>query len=213
MFRKLFSPDSDLMIVMTWITDCIFLSVFWLLGCAPLVTVGGSCAALYDAAYRTFRRKNKGAWRRFWRVWLKNWKSGIVPGLFVMAILIALGWGMIQLWNRAVLEGAWLLFAAAAVVAVILLGALSVVLPMVSRFENRPLQQIGNAFAVAMANLPRTFLLGILQAITMFACAYLVAPILFLPALTALISSWLIEPMFKPYLPENYHEIDPSENL
>ena len=27
------------------------------------------------------------------------------------------------------------------------------------------------------------------------------------------IESWLVEPMFKPYMPEDYYEIDPSENL
>lgn len=213
MFRKLFSPDSDLMIVMTWITDCIFLSVFWLLGCVPVVTIGTSGAALYDATYRAFRRKNKHSWQRFWRVWLSNLKSGIVPGVFVTVALLAGGWGMIRLWNNAVLGGGWVLFAAAAVVAVILLGALSVVLPMVSRFENQPLRLIGNAFAVSLANLPRTFLLGVLQAGTIFACVYFVIPVVFLPAVTALLSSWLVEPMFKPYMPEDYYEIDPSENL
>ena len=35
MFRRLFDPQSGLMITMTQITDCIFLSLFWLLGCVP----------------------------------------------------------------------------------------------------------------------------------------------------------------------------------
>ena len=213
MFRKLFAPDSDLMIVMTWITDGIFLSVFWILGCSAIVTIGTSSAALYDATYRAFRRKHKHSWQRFWRVWLDNVKSGIVPGLFVVAAMIAIAWVLIRVWNNAVLQGGWMLFAAVALVAVILLGALSVVLPMVSRFQNTALRTLGNAFAVALANLPRTFLLGILQAITIVVCVYFVVPVVFLPALTALISSLFVEPMFKPYLPEDFYEIDPSENL
>ena len=32
MSRSIFHPDSALMITMTQITDCIFLSIFWLLG-------------------------------------------------------------------------------------------------------------------------------------------------------------------------------------
>ena len=40
MFRNLFKPDSPLMITMSRITDCIFLSLFWLLCCIPVVTVG-----------------------------------------------------------------------------------------------------------------------------------------------------------------------------
>lgn len=146
-------------------------------------------------------------------MWLDNWKSGIVPGLFVMVAVIAGGWGMIQLWNNAVLSGGWMLFAAAAVVAVILLGVLSVVLPMLSRFENKPLRTIGNAFAVAFANLPRTFLLGVVQACTIFACVYFVIPVLILPCLSALVSSLLVEPMFRPYLPEDFYEIAGTEQL
>ena len=49
MLRNLLRPDSGLMIAMTQITDCIFLSLFWILGCVPVVTVGTACAALYDA--------------------------------------------------------------------------------------------------------------------------------------------------------------------
>ena len=49
MFRSLFRPDSPLMITVNQITDCIFLSLFWILGCFPVVTAGASFAALYDA--------------------------------------------------------------------------------------------------------------------------------------------------------------------
>ena len=52
MLRNLLRPDSGLMITMTQLTDTIFLSLFWILGCLPVVTIGASCAALYDAAYR-----------------------------------------------------------------------------------------------------------------------------------------------------------------
>ena len=46
MFRNLINPDNGLMITMNQITDCIFLSLFWLLGCMPVFTAGASCAAL-----------------------------------------------------------------------------------------------------------------------------------------------------------------------
>ena len=49
MFRNLLRPDSPLMITMNQITDCIFLSLFWLVGCIPVVTAGASFAALYES--------------------------------------------------------------------------------------------------------------------------------------------------------------------
>ena len=55
MFRNFFRPDSALMITLSQITDCIFLSLFWIMGCVPVVTAGASFAALYDATYRGLR--------------------------------------------------------------------------------------------------------------------------------------------------------------
>ena len=52
MFRNLLRPDSALMITMTQITDCIFLSLFWLVGCIPVITIGASFAALYECLRR-----------------------------------------------------------------------------------------------------------------------------------------------------------------
>ena len=46
MFRNLLKPDSGLMITLTQLTDTIFLSLFWILGCIPVITIGTSCAAL-----------------------------------------------------------------------------------------------------------------------------------------------------------------------
>ena len=44
MARKFLNPDNALMITMTQITDCIFLSLFFLIGCIPVFTVGASFA-------------------------------------------------------------------------------------------------------------------------------------------------------------------------
>ena len=49
-------------------------------------------------------------------------------------------------------------------------------------------------------NLPKTVGLGILNALTIFLCVRFVIPLFFLPALSALLGSLLIEPMFKPYM-------------
>ena len=57
-----------------------------------------------------------------------------------------------------------------------------------------------NTILLGFANLPRTLLLGILNAAAIFLCARYVFPLFFLPSLAALIGSLLIEPMFKPFM-------------
>ena len=102
MLQKLFNPDNALMITMSQITDCIFLSLFWLLGCVPLVTVGASSAALYDAAFRAFRQGDKHSWRRFFGTFRRNWKAGILPSLVFLAVFALAAWLLIRIWNAAV---------------------------------------------------------------------------------------------------------------
>ena len=201
MFRNLLKPDSPLMITMTRITDCIFLSLFWLLCCIPVVTVGASFAALYDASYRTFRKNERNSWQRFFGVFRENWKAGIVPSV----IFLAAGWGLLKgtiaLWNLAVAGTmSWMLFAALAFVAVVLLGMLSILFPVLSRFENSLGALLKNTVFLAMANLPRTAVLGAINAVTVFLCARLVVPLFFLPSLAALFGSFAIEPMFRPFM-------------
>ena len=201
MFRNLFDPDSGLMTTMTWITDCIFLSLFWILGCAPVITVGASCAALYDAVFRGFRGGEKHCWKRFFKAFRQNWKAGIGPTLLFLAACYGLAAGVIGLWNGAVYGTVnWALFAGAAVLAVLALGILSVLFPMLSRFENSFGGLVKNTLLLALANLPRTFLLGALYGAAVVLCVRLIIPVFFLPALSTLLATYLIEPMFKPYL-------------
>ena len=204
MFRNLFNPESGLMITMGQLTDSIFLSLFWLLGCFPIVTIGTSCAALYDAAYRGFRKGAKHSWQRFWQVFKENWKAGIVPTVLFLLLMCLLGKAVILVWNAAVAGAvSWMAFSGAAFLAVVALGILSLTFPVLSRFENSLGGLLKNTLLLALANLPRTIVLGIVTAAAIFLCARFVFPLFFLPALAALIDSLLVEPMFKPFMPES----------
>lgn len=203
MFRNLLKPDSGLMILLTQVTDSIFLSLFWLLGCFPVVTIGASCAALYDAAFRGFRQGEKHSWQRFAHVFRENWKAGILPTLAFLVLFYLLGKGMILLWNAAALgKLSWGLFSAGALLGLLALGILSLLFPLLSRFENTTATQLKNTLLLGLANLPRTLGLGIVQGAAIYLCARFVFPLFFLPALTALVDSFLVEPIFRPFLPE-----------
>ena len=203
MFRRFLNPDNALMITMTQITDCIFLSLFWLLGCIPVVTVGASFAALYDATYRGFRQGEKHCWGRFWQVYKTNWKAALVPTVVFLAAGTLLTKTLIALWNSAVAgQISWMLFSGLAFVGVLAVGILSILFPMASRFENSLSMLLKNTVLLGFANLPRTLALGLLNTITVMLCAVFVIPLFFLPSLAALIGSLMIEPMFRPYQPK-----------
>ena len=204
MFRNLFNPDSALMITMAQITDCIFLSLLWLLCCFPVFTAGASCAAMYDSVFRAFRQGEKNSWGRFFRVFKDNLKSGILPGLVSILLFYLLLKAVVGTWNAAVTGAlSFAVFAAAAFAAVLALGILALIFPVLSRFENSFFALLKNSLFLAMANLPKTMFLGILCAVSILLCLRFVFPLFFLPALASLISTLLIEPMFRPFMPED----------
>ena len=211
MSRNILRPDSGLMITMTQLTDTIFLSLFWLLGCFPVVTIGTACAALYDAAFRGFRQGEKHSWQRFWYVFRENWKEGVVPTVLFLILLILLAKGLVLVWNAAAMGRIrWMLFSAAGFLGVLALGTLGLLFPLLSRFENSLGMLLKNTVLLGLAHLPRTLALGIIHGVAIFLCARFVFPLFFLPALTALISSLFVEPMFKPFMPETEEITSPT---
>ncbi len=203
MFKSLFNPENGLMVTMAQVTDVIFLSLFWLLGCFPILTIGPAAAALYDACARGLRTGDKHTWHRFLTSFRGSLKVGIPATAVYLALVIAGGWGMIQVWNGAVYgQISWALFAAAALLGMLGLGILSLLFPLLSRFEMGLGLLLKNTFLLGLVNLPRTLLLGMLQGLTVWLCARFILPLFFLPAVSALLSSLLVEPMLRPFLPE-----------
>ena len=201
MFRNLLNPENGLMVTMNQITDCIFLSLFWFLGCIPVITAGASCAALYDAVYRRFRLGEPKCWGRFFSTFTRDLKASLIPNVLFLAALWFGGRGLIGLWNAAVAGSmSWPVFSGLTFLAVTVLGILGVLFPMLSRFANPLPVLLKNTVLLSLANLPRAVALGVLNALTGWLCLRFIFPLFFLPALSALISTLLLEPMFKPYL-------------
>lgn len=203
MASNIFRYDSGLMITFAQITDCIFLSLFFFLGCVPIVTIGASWAALYDATHQAFRLGSKHSWSRFLHTFKSNLRGSLTPNLLFLALFLLTGRGVILLWNRAVAETiSWAVFAGGAFVAVLIYGILSILFPMLSRFENSTGALLKNTVFLGLANMPRTLALGIVNAGALLLCLRFVFPLFFLPCLAALIGTFFLEPMFKPYMPE-----------
>ena len=137
MFEKLYDSDNGLVITMNWITDCLFLSMLWLLFSVFLIPFGPATAALYDTAYRTFRKKERVVYRRFFSSMKKNLRVGIPAGLLFLGLVF----GGVKLWDAlgALAAGGsstayaalWGYF----VLLLLLLGLGGLMFPLLSRFE------------------------------------------------------------------------------
>lgn len=198
MFRNF---SHSLAVAVSQAVNCVVLSLCWVLCSLPLITIGASSAALYDAVYYGFLRGEKHPRQRFFRSFRNNLKPGILPGIVYLVLFCAGGWGLLRLWNTAVWEQvSFGMFGAAAFAVALLLGTMSVLFPLLSRFNNTFGGLLRNTVLLALVNLPRTLGLGFVNTITVLLCAKLVLPLLFLPALANLLGTVFLEPMFRPYM-------------
>ena len=150
------------------------------------------------------RRGELRSWARFAGVFKRDLVSGLIPSVLFLCALWFGGKGLIGLWNAAAAGSiGWMGFSAVTFLAVSALGVLSVMFPLLSRFDNPLPLLLKNTVLLGLSNLPRTIALGLLNAVSAWLCIRWIFPLLFLPAVSALISTLLLEPMFKPFMPNS----------
>ena len=88
--HSLFDMNSPLMNGLGKIFDTILLSLCWISGCLPIVTIGTSCGALYRTVYRCLRKDDGYPLKTFWDTYRKNLKNGIITWLPILALFVFL---------------------------------------------------------------------------------------------------------------------------
>ncbi len=115
--------------------DVVLLTVYWVAGSLPLVTIGTSAAALYYATDRSVLEDRDTATESFWRSYRKNLKMGTAHWLLSLAL------GFVFLLNfgicRAKMTGhmQWIFCALYLVLTAFLIMNACYVFPMVARYD------------------------------------------------------------------------------
>ena len=111
MFRSIFRPYGLVWTVLNTITDVVGLTLCWLLCCLPIVTVFPATAALYDAVVHGIRYREEGPYKRFFRTFRAEWKSGILSTLLWGAVLGFFGYLLAVLLTMARQDSGFSLYA------------------------------------------------------------------------------------------------------
>lgn len=177
------------------------LSVVWILGCMPLVTVASSTTALYYAVIKSIRRDYGSAMQEFWQSYRRNLKRGI-PITMVMALTAALlGWNIWLLsqegqQNNFLLWGSIVLLAAEACTAVY-------ICPVLSRFSMSAGKAVRLAFVMSVRFFPITLILGLGTVLLVYLQIFVlpIPTVLLLPSLWAFASTFLMEKALRKFMP------------
>lgn len=203
----LFSPDGMGTEFFRQTGGIIVLTLMWMIGCIPILTIGTSTAALYYATVKAVRRSHGQPWREFMRAYQRNLKSGIS----ITCILLLCG-GIIgyEIWlvntNALDLGDLWMV---ASWTILGFLGFLSLfIFPVMSRFDV-PFSKLWTlSFLIAMRSWYMGVLLAMLLAAMILMQLYIlpIPLILITPGLTVYIGSFLMEKAMKKFMPPTEEE-------
>ena len=200
MKNSLFNSENWIWQPFGLVADFLILSCLWLIFSIPMVTVGAASAAMYDCCARCIKDGDRALFSRFFRTFRRELLKSI-PSTLLWAAILGLLFFLIHSFTGSaagtdinlVLAYAMVVFLAVAV------GTASWVFPLLSRFTFDFASLNMTAIRLALAHLPRTMALGAVNIAAGWLCLRLLMPVMVAPGIAALLSAYLLEPVFKPY--------------
>ena len=208
MKNSLFNPEGWLWKPFGKVTDILILSALWLFTCLPIVTIGSAFTALYDCSARCVKTGNSGMISRYFRTFRRELLPGFISFL-LWVIIISVLFFSLQIFPADSTTFNLIVTYAAIFLLVFVIGIASWVLPLLSRFTFNFVDLNLTAFRLAIANLPRTMVLGICTFLTVWICLRLWIPLIIAPGVYGIICAYILEPVFKRYEDK---EISMNEN-
>lgn len=184
--RKLFDLNSPMMRFLAGVCDWILLNMMTIVFSLPVFTIGAATTAMYYCVDKQ-RKEEDSLFKDFWHSFKSNFKQA--TGMW----MIFLGIGIVILYS--IMCSFWVDTPGFKVLGIISCGVM-ILLSMVatwsfillSMFENTVKQILSNALICAMANLPKTFLAGLINILPLAVFFFL--PNVFLEAIVYLALIW-----------------------
>lgn len=183
--KRWFSMEGSLYSWLNRIGNLIVLSVLFLIGCIPVITVGTSLISLYYAVVKSVRFGVGYPVSEFWHSYKRNFLKGIFLSVWVLVLLVLLDYGQLL----------------PALVSAVLLP---VYIPAASRFGLSVGKLLELTFVMSVRYFYLTLLLlvgiGVLALLQLFFLPWLC--ILFLPGGSCYLASFLTERVLRAYTPK-----------
>lgn len=216
---KLFNPDSRIMIFLSRVADLVILNILWLVCCIPVVTIGASTTAMYHVIRHWQKDSVSSIMRDFFQSFKEDFKQATPVYLILLIPTVAVVMNAMLIFNPensaavpSYLLVIWLISA------LILLFISSFVYPVMAFFADSIFKTLRNAMVLALANLPRTILISILNLLPVILLFvnlsfFLQSSIFWLligGALVAYLNMSILKPVFKKLVPSEFEDTVPD---
>lgn len=198
---RFFSSDNLAWKPFDWAADILLLSGLWFVCSIPLVTMGAATCALYDCIAHCVRGNDNAMLTRFFRTFRRELFPAAASWLLWAAVIASGYWAIKAYGNSVSVTNASIVITTALLIVLsVVVGIACWVFPILSRFTFGFLGLNRTAVQLAIAHLPRTMLLGAATIVCGYFCLQFWIPFLFLPMLLVLLWSFLMEPVFQPFM-------------
>lgn len=161
---KFFNPDSRLMVFLTRVADLVLLNVLWLLCCIPIVTIGASTTAMYHVLRHLQNDEISGVTRDFFQCFKADFRQSTPVYLVLLVPTAAVVYNFFLIFMP---ENAELIPSYLSVVwmfsALLVAFVGSMAFPFMAHFSDTLWHTLRNSAVLALAKLPRTILVTVLN--------------------------------------------------
>lgn len=204
-WKTIFDPENDFFRTLSHMVDIVGLSLLWFFCCIPLITIGSATAALYSTVLHCIRQEQDfSAYLHFFRGFVGNAKIGSILTVLCAPLTLLLWYGLPRLAflgsNGDVLSA--IFFYTWQFIGFILLSYACLLFALLGRFVFSLKGLLLTSLQLMIRHLPSILLCGAITYLSIALCWNFWYPVLFLPALTSLLLSFLLERIFLRYAPE-----------
>lgn len=216
--RNIFNMDNGFFRALGRLADLMILNLVFILCCIPVVTIGAALTGMYYVTLKMAENEEGYIVKSFFKSFRQNFKQATVIWLILLIIGILFGFDFQILVN---MEGSLANVMRILITAIAFLYLMLViyVFPTLARFDNSIKTTMKNAFIMAIADLPRTVVMLVITAGSVFITFWngytlwygLLVWILAGFSLVAYANSYFLKKVFAKYMPKESEEHNPDE--
>ncbi|NLO09859.1 MAG: YesL family protein [Clostridiales bacterium] len=200
-----FNMDNPLFSILSKICDMLFISIAYIFLCLPIITIGPASTALYYTVVKVIRKERGYVFREFFKSFRLNFKRASILGVLLVIVFVILGFDLVYAYGLTAPDSTKgsLLMGVFIGITFLVVAFSQYVFPILSRFDMTIKQLIKAAIFMSMRHIHFTILMIIVNALAVVITYFFFAFIFIAPATVVLVNSFMIEMVFKKYMPES----------
>lgn len=212
----IFNYDGKFARALQKVADVIIVSVLWIVGCLPLITIGASTTALYYTAIKAVSKEGTVV-KNFFKSYKENLKQSIVIEviLLIVAYIMYLNWKIVFQMSG----GGSVFKIVYFVVLIWLVPIVCYIFPLLARFALSTKLLFVNAFVLSFKNLPKTIFIVLTSMLPIvclvvrvdYVIKMLPLIVVAVPGLIAYLNATMFVKIFEPYMPKEEAEDELEE--